>query len=313
VLGGTGLLGAEIARRALDGGAPVTILARHAPDPSCARLLAGARVVLGDAADRAALCEALDGAGHVVHALGTPHPAASATAPHAQHDAELPTLDRLLVELRRRPGVALTFLSSGGAVYGDAATLPVPEPTSCHPRSPYGVTKLAAERRVLLAAADDGLAARVLRVGNAYGARQRHDTGQGVVAAMLHAARTGTPIRLYGDGGSVRDYVDARDVADAVVRLAAIPRGPRVLNVGTGIGHRVLDVQAEVEALSGARLEVWHAPARLTDVSAVVLDLARLHMLLDWHPRTLRAGIADAWRAVCTAVPVVERVPVGVR
>jgi UDP-glucose 4-epimerase len=313
VLGGTGLIGAEVARRALEEGASVTVLARNAPDPGCARLLDGARVVVGDATDRAALCEAMDGAAHVVDALGVPHPAASAEAPGAQDSSELPILDHVLAELRRRPGVGLSFVSSGGAVYGDAAHLPVTESTPCHPCSPYGVTKVAAERRVLLAADDQGLTARVLRVGNAYGARQRHDTGQGLVATMLHAARTAAPVRIFGDGTATRDYVDARDVADAVVRLAVLRRGPRVVNVGTGHGHQVRDVQAEVERLTGARLEVWRAPARPSDVAAVVLDTTRLRVMVGWRPRSLRKGLEEAWRSVCTEVARPELALAGAR
>ena len=296
VLGGTGLLGAAIARRSLDDGHRVTILSRHRPDESCAALLSGARIVVGDVGDLASLTEALEDATHVVAALAAPHPAASAAAPLAQHDAEVPVLLRLLAELRARPGISLTFLSSGGAVYGNPTALPVLETAPCHPVSPYGVTKLAAERRVLLAADNDGLSVRVLRVANAYGARQRHDTGQGLVAAMLHAARVREPVRVFGDGSAIRDYVDARDVADAAVRLLSLPGGPRVLNVGTGVGHRVLDVQHVVEDVTGRTLQVHRAARRPSDVTAVVLDHARLSAVLEWRPRTLRAGVAEAWR-----------------
>ena len=179
VLGGTGLLGATIARRFLDEGCGVVVLSRHRPDERTAPLVDGARHVLGDAGDPRALAEVLDRADHVVHALGAPHPAASAAAPLAQFAAEVPVLLGLLEALRQRPDVGLTYLSSGGAIYGDAPILPVREDVECHPRSPYGVTKLAAERYVLMAAHVDGLDARVLRVANAYGARQRAGVGTG--------------------------------------------------------------------------------------------------------------------------------------
>jgi UDP-glucose 4-epimerase len=286
-----------VARRFLDDGWDVTVLARRAPDAAGAALLDGAAVVLGDA-DGAALRESLDGAAHVVHALGVPHPAASAAAPRRQYEVEVGRLLRVLDELRRRPGTSLTYVSSGGAIYGDAEVLPVGEDAPCRPRSPYGATKLMAERQVGHAVVQDGLRARIVRVANAFGARQRHDTGQGIVATLLHAARTGAPVTVFGDGTAVRDYVDARDVADAVAALTRREGGPCVVNVGSGTGHRVLDVREVVERVTGATLTVHHVEPRPTDVTAVVLDVARLGGLVDWRPRPLVDGVRDAWRAL---------------
>jgi len=294
-------------RQFLDHGFEVTSLSRHEPDARTAELVDGARLVHGDAKDLAALRRALDGVAHVVDALGAPHPAASAAAtPKAQFDAELPVLSGLLAELRNRRDVSLTFLSSGGAIYGNAAVLPVYETTDCHPVSPYGEAKLAAERLVFTSARDYGLSARILRVANAYGARQRARTGQGLVATMLRAAQTGEPVSVFGDGCSVRDYVDARDVAGAVVALRAHPRGPTIVNVGTSVGHRVLDVRAVVEQVTGSVLKLRHEPPRGTDVASVVLDVARLTALMDWNPRSLQQGVGEAWDEIRT-VPALAR------
>jgi UDP-glucose 4-epimerase len=310
ILGGTGLLGAAVARRCIDEGWDVTVLARHRPDERTESLLDGAQLLFGDAMDVETLRAALDGAAHVVDTLGAPHPAASAAAQRSQFD---PVLGELLAELRRRPDVGLTYLSSGGAIYGDAPSLPVNEETACHPVSPYGAAKLEAEERILATSRDVGLKTRILRVGNAYGARQRARTGQGVVATMLHAARTGAPVTVFGDGGTVRDYVDARDVAEAVVALRAHAGGPQVLNVGTGIGHRVLDVRTVVEEVTGSTIELRFEPRRSTDVTAVVLDVTRLAALVPWRPRSLLDGVADAWREVRSQPPEPETAPAGAR
>ncbi len=303
MLGGTGLIGAEIARAFLASGCSVTVLARHAPDAHTAALLGDATVIVGDAADPEALRAALEGADHVVDALGTPHPADSARAPLAQFDAEVPALLGVLETLAARGGVGFTYLSSGGAIYGDVATLPVREDVECRPVSPYGVTKLAAEQYVLMAAHRDGLRARILRVANAYGARQRPGTGQGLVAVCFRAALTGSPITVYGDGLAVRDYVDVRDVAHATVALTAATDEAEVLNVGAGVGHTVRDVVSLVETVTGAPIEVRTEPARDSDVRAVVLDTARLRAAIEWAPRTLEEGVADAWRAWGEWVP----------
>jgi UDP-glucose 4-epimerase len=295
VLGGTGLIGSAIARGFLDAGWRVTVFARHAPTPRCATLLGGATVVLGDVLSPTELHDAVDGADHVVDALGAPHPAASADAALAQFDAELPNLLGILGELRHQPGTSFTYISSGGAIYGDVDELPVAEDTPCNPISPYGVAKLAAERSVLLAARHDGLRVRILRVANAYGALQRPRTGQGLVAALLHGAATSTPVDLYGDGTTLRDYVEVRDVAAATVALAGHVGGDAVLNVGTGVGHRVDEVLALVESVTGTTIEVRRLAQRPTDVRRIVLDVRRLSDLVPWRPRSLEVGVGQAW------------------
>jgi UDP-glucose 4-epimerase len=305
VLGGTGLLGAEIARCSLELDDAVTILSRRAPDEATSAMLAGARILTGDATDAASLSLALKGATHVVFALGAPTPAAS----DAERSAELLVLDAVLATLDVDGEVRLTYLSSGGAVYGDAPSLPVDEDAACSPRSPYAETKLAAEQKVCAAAAR-GAAARVLRVGNVYGARQRHDRGQGLVATMLHAEATGAPVVVFGTGDAVRDYVDVRDVAEAVVALQDLGGAP-VLNVGTGVGHSIYDVHKIVETVTGGSVALRHETERATDVRAVVLDCTRLRNLIDWQPRSLETGVADAFQAMRAPARARGGAPIG--
>jgi UDP-glucose 4-epimerase len=305
VLGGTGLLGAEIARAYIADGTPVTVLARHRPTGERAVWLRSAKQILGTAEDPAVLSEALEDAGHVVHALGSPPPGATAAEPLAQHVSVVPTLLGVLDALRVRPGVSLTYLSSGGAVYGNDCPLPASEDSACHPVSAYGVTKLTAEHFIEVYAGLHGTPARILRVANAYGPQQSPDTGQGVVATFLNAALTGESVRVYGDGSNVRDYVEASDVASAVVRLSGHADGVRVVNVGSGTGHSISQVLEIVEATTGRRLPVEWAASRQTDVSAVYVDTSRLRQLIEWHPMPLAEGVAAMWAAWCTSeVPI---------
>jgi len=202
----------------------------------------------------------------------------------------------LLELLRVRPWVGVTQLSSGGTVYGNPARVPVPEDAPCDPITSYGIVKLAAEKYIGMYAALYGVAARILRVGNAYGALQSSGRSQGVVAAVLAAARKGTPVRVFGDGLTVRDYIHVGDVAATTVELAQRADGPRLVNVGTGIGRTILDVVNVVRSVSGAELTVEHVPDRGCDVRAVVLDVGALRSLLDWDPVSLEEGIQRTWR-----------------
>ena len=104
------------------------------------------------------------------------------------------------------------------------------------PAAVYGVTKLAGTRLVELAMAA-GLDGVVLRVFNPVGPGAPGSNLPGKVAAELHRALArGTDVQL-GSLDAVRDFIDVRDVADAVIAAAPRPRWRTcVLNIGTGRG-----------------------------------------------------------------------------
>ncbi|MCU1690062.1 MAG: NAD-dependent epimerase/dehydratase family protein, partial [Jatrophihabitantaceae bacterium] len=70
---------------------------------------------------------------------------------------------------------------------------------------------------------------------------------------------------------------------------------PRIVNVGSGIGHSVLDVLQVVDEITGKTTKVNWRAARGFDVQGIFLDVARLRSLTPWAPVSLRDGVADAW------------------
>lgn len=295
VLGGTGFMGSEIARAFLAVGSSVTVVARGEPGERWRADLAGAELVLGDVGDPFMLSPLVDRVDHVVHAVGSMLPKESNANPVVDATTTLPAILSLLELLRFRPGTALTHLSSGGTVYGNPTQVPVSEAACCDPITSYGIVKLAAEKYIGMYATLYGVPTRILRIGNAYGPLQPTGRSQGIVATSLAAVRDGTPVRVFGDGTMVRDYVHVGDVAYAAVELARRPDGPRVVNLGSGVGHSVLEVVDIVSRVSGVGLAVEHFPDRGFDVRAIVLDVGVLSGLVAWNPVPLEDGIERTW------------------
>lgn len=296
VLGGTGFLGSRVARTFLARGSDVTLLSRQrdlAPPSVDGRT---ARLRWGHPQDPATLAAAIAESDHVVHALGGLNPLEASLDQSAAVTRSIPTLVRVLDEIRDRPGVRLTYLSSGGAVYGDRRDGAADEHSACTPLSAYGISKLTAERYIAMYVTCHGVDARVARVANAYGPGQVAGRGQGLVATLLDAACTGRPIRIYGTGTQVRDYIHADDVAQAVVGLSCLPGEPLIVNVATGTGHSIREVVALVEETTGRLLELDWAPGRDFDVQHNVLDVTCLSSLIDWHPIALPDGIEATYR-----------------
>ena len=298
VLGGTGFIGSEVSLGFRQAGWAVSALARR-PLLSPSAAAAGMELVLGLAEDPTVLHAALDGVDWVVHAVGCPPPAAS-TDDFDSTAVSVLGLDTLLEALRYRPGVGLTFVSSGGAVYGDVTHLPVDEETRCRPISAYGLSKLMAEDSIAAYSARYEIPARILRVSNAYGPRQDAANGQGVIGALLRAASTDRPVPVFDAGRAVRDFVHVNDVAKAVVALRPSRGDPQVVNVGGGVGHSVAQIVEVVERLTGAHLRIERLPRRPSDVRSIVLDVSRLKTMMRWRPRDLETGITQIWQGLST-------------
>jgi UDP-glucose 4-epimerase len=270
-------------------------MARKAPDTDLQQALAGAEILIGSINDEPVLREAVNGSDHVVHAVGCPFPAESTKDPVGDLGHTIPGLVSLLETIRQNPEPRLTYISSGGTVYGNAGTGLLSEDTPTHPVTAYGITKLTAERFIGMYSELYGVRANVLRVANAYGPRQTADRGQGVIAALVTAALRSTPIKMFGDGSLVRDYVHVDDIAKAVMMLYGVQSPTVTVNVGAGRGYTIAEVLAMVQDIHGSPLRVEQLPDRPFDVRHVVLDITRLRSLIPWSPMDLDAGIKSVY------------------
>ena len=297
VVGG-GFLGSHLVTGLAAEGARVTVLTRTRPDAAAASRIAGARTIVADAADPAAVEDALEGVDQVVWCAGGLLPADSNVDPIADVRDTLPPLLTMLEALRRRPRSRIVLLSSGGTVYGNPMLLPVPESHPTSPLTSHGVTKVAAEHYLGLYRDVYGVAALILRCGNVYGEGQRGDRSQGVIAAALACVRAGQSFSMFGDGSSERDYLYIGDLVDVVCDLLGHGDVPGIVNVGSGRGTTVAEVVSTVESVTGTTVLLDPRPARPGDVSRIVLDTSLLQSLAPFDPLPLHDGIALTWTAL---------------
>jgi len=199
----------------------------------------------------------------------------------------------LVEAARRSPSVRRLVYASSSSVYGDAP-LPFREDGPTVPISPYGETKLEAERLCLEASGPD-LEAVALRYFTVYGPGQRPDMG---LRRFAEAALAGGPIPLYGDGSQSRDFTYVDDIVDATRRALDAPVAGLAVNVGGGTRVTLAEVLTLLGELVGRPLEIErHAFAR-GDVRHTGADLQRAEALLGWRARVdFRDGLAAevAW------------------
>lgn len=192
-----------------------------------------------------------------------------------------------LMEAMRDVGVRRVVLISSGAVYGDQGTQPLVENVIPNPRSPYAVSKLAAEYYVRTIGDLWGIETVSLRVFNAYGPGQHIPASHPpVIMSMLRQAQRGGTIMVHGDGTQTRDYVYVDDVVNAMIAAATAPDlNNRVINVGSGQETSVRDLVQLVIELTGSKVEVLYNPRTHPGVSRMRADLSLAKEKLGYTPR----------------------------
>ncbi|HEY4507515.1 MAG TPA: NAD-dependent epimerase/dehydratase family protein [Candidatus Paceibacterota bacterium] len=175
-------------------------------------------------------------------------------------------------------GATRFIFSSSAAVYGADAQLPTPEDSVLEPASPYGQTKLEAERQLATLLEGTPVDLTCLRYANAYGPRQAYSAHTGFLAVLLHRGLAGEPVVVLGDGQQTRDFVYVEDIAAANL-LAFERRLNGVFNVATGIETSILETVAAVEAAIGKPINKTFGPPAVGDVRRSALDSSRLRAL----------------------------------
>jgi len=298
VVGGGGFIGSHLVTKLVASGRrDIRVLGRSAHPRF--RLPQGVRYISGDVCDELFLKPILKECDEVFDLAYSTVPKTSFEDPVLDVMANLPanvTLIKLASESQLRRFV---LISSGGTVYGNAAYLPIDESHPTNPASPYGITKLAAEKYALMFHRLGNLPVVIVRPANPYGPNQLGNLGQGFVGAALFALLNHKPVTIFGSRGTVRDYIYVEDLADGLV--AALDHGVdgSIYNIGTGLGldnRMVLDEIVRISAQSGLLLDINIQPERPFDVVANVLSSAKLTYVSGWRPQTeFSSGMAKTW------------------
>lgn len=217
-----------------------------------------------------------------------------------------------LMEAMRACGVWRFVFSSTTATYGQPEKMPIREDTPQNPINPYGFTKLVIERALSDYANAYGFGVAALRYFNASGASadasigEDHDPESHIIPIVLQVALGQRPnITVYGndyatpDGTCVRDYIHVEDLATA--HLAALmklePSSVLQLNLGTGVGHSVLQVIEACRKVTGHPIPSTFGPRRPGDPDCLIADSSKAKNVLAWQPKyvSIESIVQTAW------------------
>jgi UDP-glucose 4-epimerase len=191
-----------------------------------------------------------------------------------------------LMEAMRDVGVRRVVMASSGAVYGDLGEQPIREDSPPNPRSPYAVSKLAAEHYIRTIGALWGMETVSLRIFNAYGPGQRMPVSHPpVVPHFIKQTLSNGTLVVHSDGMQTRDYVYVDDVVSALVAATTAPNlDGLVINIGSGTETSVRDLVNTVTDVTPGKAEVIYNPRVSGGVSRMCADLTLAKEKLSYQP-----------------------------
>jgi len=294
VTGGAGFIGSTIVRTLLaDWNADVVVLDN---------LLSGyrenvyglpVRFVEGDVRDEAVVRDAINGCDTVFHLAASVGNTRSIE--HPIDDSEINVIGTLrILEAARHAGAKKVVFSSSAGIFGELKTLPIREDHQVEPDSPYGASKLGAEKLCLAYAKLYPMSCVCLRYFNVYGVNQRYDAYGNVIPIFAHRIFHDEPVTIFGDGEQTRDFVSVRDVAQANIKAALAEGVSGAFNIASGTRITINDLARMMYRHAKIEPRIQYGPPRKGDVRDSLADISAAHDAFGYTPSVgLDEGLAE--------------------
>jgi UDP-N-acetylglucosamine/UDP-N-acetylgalactosamine 4-epimerase len=258
----------------------------------------------GDIVDASACRRACEDVDVVLHEAALGSVPRSIDDPLSTHAANATGFLNLLVAARDA-GVGRVVYASSSSAYGDHPGLPKVEDVVGVPLSPYAVTKHVDELYAGVFGRCYGIATAGLRYFNVFGPRQDPDGAYAAVIPRFVAGMLrGTPITIFGDGETTRDFCYIDNVVQANLLAATVDDSAalgQIYNVAVGGRMSLNELHAALRALIAKRhpgLEISaprYADFRPGDVRHSEADIGKAGRLLGYLPEwDARSGLANA-------------------
>ncbi len=189
-----------------------------------------------------------------------------------------------VLQAAKLAGVQRLIFSSTCAVYGDEHRPPNIETMSPRPKSPYAISKLAAENYCRLFNDAFGLETVVLRYFNIFGPRQDPSSPySGVISIFIDYMLNARVPTIFGGGEQTRDFVYVADVVRANLLAAKTKQATgQIFNIGRGQQISINQVFKALATLFNLEVQPQYQPPRAGDIVHSWSDPTQAKMILDW-------------------------------
>jgi UDP-N-acetylglucosamine 4-epimerase len=256
------------------------------------------RLYEGDIRDGNACKRACQGAEFVLHHAAFVSVPGSVADPRLAHSANVEGFFNVL-QAARECGARRFVYASSSAVYGDDPELPKTEARTGKSLSPYAATKLVDELYADAWGEIYGMECVGLRYFNVFGPRQDpNGPYAAVIPRWVRALRDGSPVTIYGDGQSSRDFCYVKNVVRANVLAATTKRREAVgkaYNIACGVKTTLNELFATLKKqIAPDSAPPVYEDFRRGDIVHSLASIERARALLDYFPLySLEEGLRE--------------------
>lgn len=282
VTGGAGFLGRNVVRRLKGNSVRVFDLAdlMEWPDSTAEEV----DFVRGDVLDYKSIEESCRGFDAVIHLAARTGVIESMEAPEKTGKVNVEGTVNILRSCAQNK-IKKMILASSAAVYGKSGRMPVSEDAPTEPLSPYGRSKLEAERQVAAFSERFGICGVSLRIFNVYGRGQKRQRA-GVIPRFVEEIAGGRQVVIYGDGMQTRDFVAVDDVA-AAFELALGAAKSATYNIASGRATSINELVQMLAGISGREVTPTYRSGNDGEVKYSAADISLARSELGFEPKTL--------------------------
>ncbi len=294
VTGGAGFIGSHVCERLLNEGHVVWAfddLNDFYPSSLKARNLQETQAsgrpftfVKGDLTDRAGIEQVISGTrfDQIIHLAARAGVRPSLEEPALYQRVNVEGTVNLL-EAARQNGIRKILIASSSSVYGVNSKVPFSERDPIFSAiSPYAASKLACEALGHVYHHVYGMDVVLLRFFTVYGPRQRPDLAIHKFATLMTA---GTPIPLFGDGSTARDYTYVTDTVDGIIACTKREFGFEIFNLGESQTVTLQRLVELIETALGTKAIIERRPNQPGDVPITYADISKAKAQLGYNPR----------------------------
>ena len=164
------------------------------------------------------------------------------------------------------------IFASSAAVYEDSKEIPINENSTTNPQSPYGQSKLDAEKIIVKTCQENNIDHIIFRMFNVYGKGQNTQYA-GVITKFFENIRDDNPLVIYGDGEQTRDFVSINDVVEAFDCATKLHKNG-TYNIASGKSLSINELAQIMFEAFGKKLEIKHKEMKKDEIKYSVADVS---------------------------------------
>lgn len=202
-----------------------------------------------------------------------------------------------LIQASAKACIKKFIFTSSLYAYGTMHSEGMSEDQLCKPHTLYGNSKLSGEHILNEFALSHGLDYNIARLFFTYGTHQYSGTGyKSVIVSNFEKIIQGKRPTIYGSGKQILDYINIKDVVEALFILSSDKSSRDVFNIGSGVGINIEDLTSIMLNIAKSSQEPLYCPPDWTEGTTRVGNPAKAMGLLNWKPRVeLKLGLQEVF------------------